>query len=119
VDIADPNCLGVIFAHGSRVGGYALFIATGSCTTCTSSSSRNKGSSRRNSSPASTRWGVRYIRENAGKYHELCTTKLYVNEKVVVGGQMRAQISSSGCRATASTSATTVATPSPRTTSRP
>ena len=26
VEIADPNCSGVIFAHGSRFGGHALFI---------------------------------------------------------------------------------------------
>ena len=26
VEITDPNCSGVIFAHGSRFGGHALFI---------------------------------------------------------------------------------------------
>lgn len=26
VEITDPNCAGVIFAHGSRFGGHTLFI---------------------------------------------------------------------------------------------
>ena len=26
VEITDPNCSGVIFAHGSRFGGHSLFI---------------------------------------------------------------------------------------------
>ena len=45
--------------------------------------------------------------------------KLYVNDKVVAEGPMRTQPASSRCRATASASATTAATLSARSTSRP
>jgi arylsulfatase A-like enzyme len=95
VEITDPNCSGVIFAHGSRFGGHTLFIkdkklhyvynflgippeqrfVSGELT------------------PGKYTLGMEFTREKAGKYHEsLGTTKLYVNDKAVADGPMRAQV---------------------------
>ena len=95
VEITDPNCSGVIFAHGSRFGGHSLFIKdkklhyvynflgippeqelVGPVLT-----------------PGKYTLGMEFTREKAGQYHEsLGATKLYVNDKVVAEGPMRAQV---------------------------
>ncbi|HTR23978.1 MAG TPA: hypothetical protein VMI10_08325, partial [Terriglobales bacterium] len=95
VEIIDPNCSGVIFAHGSRFGGHALFIADkklqyvynflGIKPEQTFVSPELK--------PGKYTLGMEFIREGMGKYHEsLGKTKLYVNDKVVAEGPMRAQV---------------------------
>jgi len=95
VEITDPNCSGVIFAHGSRFGGHALFIADkklqyvynflGIKPEQTFVSSELK--------PGKYTLGMEFIRESAGPNHEsVGKTKLYVNEKVVAEGPMRAQV---------------------------
>jgi arylsulfatase len=94
VEITDPNASGVIFAHGSRFGGHALFIknrklyyvynflgikpeqqfVSGELT------------------PGKYTLGMEFTREGAGKHNEsIGKTKLYVNEKVVAEGPMRTQ----------------------------
>ncbi|HUM05207.1 MAG TPA: hypothetical protein VLT90_07085, partial [Terriglobales bacterium] len=95
VEITDPNCSGVIFAHGSRFGGHALFIADkklhyvynflGYKPEQTFVSPELK--------PGKYTLGMEFVRESAGKYREsLGKTKLYVNDKVVAEGPMRAQV---------------------------
>ena len=95
VEITDPNCSGVIFAHGSRFGGHSLFIKDkklhyvynflGIPPEQQFVSPELK--------PGKYTLGMEFTREKAGKYHEsLGTTKLYVNDKVVAEGPMRAQV---------------------------
>ena len=94
VEITDANCSGVIFAHGSRFGGHALFIKDkklhyvynflGIKPEQTFVSPELK--------TGKYTLGVEFIRESAGKYHEsLGTTTLYVNDKAVTEGPMRTQ----------------------------
>ena len=95
VEITDPNCSGVIFAHGSRFGGHALFIADkklqyvynflGIKPEQTFVSPELK--------PGKYTLGMEFIREGMGKNHEsVGKTKLYLNDKVVAEGPMRAQV---------------------------
>ncbi len=94
VEITDPKVSGVIFAHGSRFGGHALFIKDrklyyvynflGIRPEQQFVSSELK--------PGKYTLGMEFIREGAGKHHESTgTTKLYVNDKVVAEGPMRTQ----------------------------
>lgn len=94
VEITDPNCSGVIFAHGSRFGGHSLFIKDkklhyvynflGIKPEQKFFSSELK--------PGKYTLGMEFNRESAGKYHEsIGKTKLYVNEKVVAEGPMKTQ----------------------------
>jgi arylsulfatase len=95
VEITDPDCSGVIFAHGSRFGGHALFIKDkrlyyvynflGIKPEQRFVSPELK--------PGKYTLGMEFIRESAGQYHESQgTTKLYVSEQVVAEGPMRAQV---------------------------
>ena len=94
VEITDPNCSGVIFAHGSRFGGHALFIKDqklyyvynflGIKPEQQFVSTELK--------PGKYSLGMEFSRESAGKYQEsLGSTKLYVNDKVVAQGPMKTQ----------------------------
>jgi arylsulfatase A-like enzyme len=95
VEIIDPNCSGVIFAHGSRFGGHALFIKNkklyyvynflGIKPEQKFVSGEIK--------PGKYTLGMEFNRESAGKFHEsVGKARLYVNEKVVAEGPMRAQV---------------------------
>jgi arylsulfatase len=95
VEITDPNCSGVIFAAGSRFGGHALFIKDkklyyvynflGIKPEQKFISAELK--------PGKYTLGMEFTRESAGKYKEsVGKTKLYVNDKVVAEGPMRAQV---------------------------
>ena len=95
VEISNADCSGVIFAHGSRFGGHSLFIKNrklfyvynflGIKPEQKFISSELK--------PGKYTLGMEFIREGAGPNHEFVgTTKLYVNEKVVAEGPMRAQV---------------------------
>ncbi len=95
VEIKDPDCSGVIFAHGSRFGGHALFLKDkklyyvynflGMKPEQKFISGELK--------PGKYTLGMEFIREGMGKYHEsLGKTKLYVNDKVVAEGPMKAQV---------------------------
>lgn len=94
VEITDKDCAGVIFAHGSRFGGHALFIADGKLHYVynflgikpeqTFVSPELK--------PGKYTLGMEFIRDKAGKQNEsLGKATLYVNEQVVAGGPMRTQ----------------------------
>jgi arylsulfatase len=95
VEIIDPNCSGVIFAHGSRFGGHSLFIKDkklhyvynflGIKPEQKFVSGELK--------PGKYTLGMEFTREGAGPNHEsVGTTKLYVDDKVVAEGPMRAQV---------------------------
>ena len=92
VEITDPNCSGVIFAHGSRFGGHALFIKDKKLYYVYNflGIKPEQSSSRHQLKPGKYTLGVEFIREEHGKYDEsLGKTRLYVNEKVVAEGEMR------------------------------
>jgi arylsulfatase len=95
VEITDADCSGVIFAHGARFGGHSLFIKnkklyyTYSFLGIKPEQKFISGELK----PGKYTLGMEFIREKSGEYHEsLGTTKLYVNEKVVAEGPMRAQV---------------------------
>jgi arylsulfatase len=95
VDITD-KAQGVIFAHGSRFGGHALFLkdqklyyvynflGIGSPQEFISSQTVAAGKHT---------LGMEFNREKAGKYGEsIGTTKLYIDDKLVANGPMKAQV---------------------------
>jgi len=95
VEITDPDCSGVIFAHGSRFGGHAPFVKDkklyyvynflGIKPEQTFVSGELK--------PGKYTLGMEFTREKAGPNHEsLGKTKLYVNDTIVAEGPMRAQV---------------------------
>ena len=94
VQVGD-DCAGVIFAHGSRFGGHSLFIKNkklhyvynflGIPPEQKFVSPELK--------PGKYTLGMEFTRESAGKFKEAVgKTKLYVNDKVVAEGPMRAQV---------------------------
>ena len=96
VEITDPDCSGVIFAHGSRFGGHSLFIKDKKLLLRLQLPRHQAGAAvrlgRAQARQVHAGHGV-HPREGAGKYHEsLGTTKLYVNDKVVAEGPMRTQV---------------------------
>ncbi len=95
VEITEANAAGVIFAHGSRFGGHSLFLKDNKLHYVYNFlgippeqefvSSELK--------PGKYTLGMEFTREKAGPNKEsLGTTKLYVNDKVVAEGPMRAQV---------------------------
>jgi len=95
VEITDPDCSGVIFAHGSRFGGHALFIADKKLQYVYNflGIKPEQAFVSPELKPGKYTLGMEFIREGAGKNHEsVGKTKLYVNEKVVAEGPMRAQV---------------------------
>ena len=95
VEITDPNASGVLFAHGSRFGGHSLFIKDKKLFyvyNFLGIPPEQKFVSQE-LRPGKYTLGVEFTRESAGKFKEsLGKTKLYVNDKVVTEGPMRAQV---------------------------
>ena len=95
VEITDPNCSGVIFAHGSRFGGHTLFIKDRKLHyvyNFLGIKPEQKFVSPE-LKPGKYTLGMEFVRESAGKYNEsLGNTTLYVNNKAVAKGPMRAQV---------------------------
>jgi arylsulfatase A-like enzyme len=94
VEITSPDAEGVIFAHGSRFGGHALFLHEqklhyvynflGIAPEQTFVSDRLE--------PGPYVLGAEFTRESAGEHGESHgTTNLYVNDQVVAEGPMRTQ----------------------------
>ena len=95
VDITDPNASGVLFAHGSRFGGHALFIKNRKLHYVYNflgirpeqhfvSSSELK--------PGKYTLGLEFTREKTGEHGEsLGSAKLYINDQMVAQGPMRTQ----------------------------
>ena len=94
IEITDPNCSGVIFAHGSRFGGHTLFIKDKKLYYVYNFLGI-KPEQRFISSeltPGKYTVGMEFIREKAGpNYESIGIMKLYVNDKVVAEGPMRTQ----------------------------
>jgi arylsulfatase len=94
VEITDPNCSGVIFAHGSRFGGHALFIK-GRKLHYVYNFLGIKPEQKFVShelKPGKYTLGVEFIRDKAGKYGEsIGKTTLYVNEEIAAQGEMKTQ----------------------------
>jgi len=95
VEITDANCSGVIFAHGSRFGGHSLFIKDKKLHyvyNFLGIKPEQKFVSPE-LKPGKYTLGMEFIREKTGPNHEsLGKTKLYVDDKVVAEGPMRAQV---------------------------
>jgi arylsulfatase len=94
VEIDDASCSGVIFAHGSRFGGHALFIKDRKLHyvyNFLGIKPEQKFASAE-LPPGKYTLGVEFIRDHAGKYGEsLGKTTLYVNEAIVAQGDMKTQ----------------------------
>ena len=95
VEIIDPNCSGVIFAHGSRFGGHSLFIKDKKLHYVYNFLGIKPEQKFVSDvlKPGKYTLGMEFIREGAGPNHEsVGKTKLYVDDKVVAEGPMRAQV---------------------------
>jgi len=95
VEITDPSCSGVIFAHGSRFGGHALFIKDKKLHyvyNFLGIKPEQKFVSKEELKPGKYTFGMEFIRDRAGPHGEsLGKTTLYVNEKIVAQGDMKTQ----------------------------
>jgi hypothetical protein len=94
VEITDPNCSGVIFAHGSRFGGHALFIKDRKLHYVYNSlgiKPEQKFVSPE-LKPGKYALGMEFTRDKAGPHGEsLGKTRLYVNDRVVAEGDLKTQ----------------------------
>ena len=95
VEITDPDCSGVIFAHGSRFGGHSLFIKDKKLYyvyNFLGIKPEQKFISSEELKPGKYTLGMEFTRESSGQYQEsIGKTKLYINEKVVAEGPMKTQ----------------------------
>src|SRR5262249_18529106 len=87
---------GVIFAHGSRFGGHALFVKNQQLYytyNFLGIGAEQKFVSKAKLKPGKHTLGVEFIRDKAGEHMEsLGTTTLYIDEHVEATGPMRAQV---------------------------
>ena len=95
VEISNKNASGVIFAHGSRFGGHALFIKNRRLYYVYNFLGIKPEQVFKSSiplKPGKYTLGMEFVREDKGEYGEsLGTTKLYIDEKVVAEGPMKTQ----------------------------
>jgi arylsulfatase len=95
VEVKDADCSGVIFAHGSRFGGHALFIKGGKLYyvyNVLGIKPEQKFISQSGLKPGKYTLGMEFVREKAGERGEsFGKTRLYVNDKVVDEGPMKTQ----------------------------
>ena len=123
VEITDPNCSGVIFAHGSRFGGHSLFIKDKKLHyvyNFLGIKPEQKFVSPE-LKPGKYTLGMEFIREKRGQYHESVGQDEALRQRqgrgrrpdAHAGGQVHA------VRRRPVRRATTAATPSARSTSRP
>jgi len=95
VEITDPDCSGVIFAHGSRFGGHSLFIKNRKLYyvyNFLGIKPEQQFISSQELSPGRYTLGMEFTLEGAGQYHEsLGKTRLYINDQVVAQGPMKTQ----------------------------
>ena len=95
VELTDPNASGVIFAHGSRFGGHALFIKDHRLHYVYNF--LGIAPEQDYSSPPLTlgkhTLGMEFVRDTTGTHGEsLGHMNLYVDDKVVAKGSMRTQL---------------------------
>src|SRR5262249_45420981 len=95
VEITKGDCAGVIFAHGSRFGGHSLFIKNKKLYyvyNFLGIKPEQKFVSGE-LAPGKYTLGMEFVREKSGQHGEsLGKTTLYVNDKAVAQGDMRAQV---------------------------
>ncbi|MGE5835236.1 MAG: hypothetical protein ACM4AI_12195, partial [Acidobacteriota bacterium] len=95
VEIKDADCAGVIFAHGSRFGGHALFLKNQKLHyvyNFLGIKPEQKFISPEPLKPGKYTLGMEFTRDKAGPHGEsLGKTTLYVNDKAVAQGEMRTQ----------------------------
>lgn len=94
VDISD-GAEGVIFAHGSRFGGHALFLQDGKLHYVYNflGIPPEQTFVSEPLTPGPHALGMEFIREGVGPYKEsVGTTNLYVDDQIVATGEMRAQV---------------------------
>jgi arylsulfatase len=95
VEITDPSCSGVIFAHGSRFGGHALFIKDQKLYYVYNFLGIKPEQKFVSGvlAPGKHTLGMEFTRTGQGPQKEaLGKTKLYVDDKVVAEGPMRTQV---------------------------
>jgi arylsulfatase len=95
VEITSPDAQGVIFAHGSRFGGHALFLKDQKLWYVYNflgiSPEQQFVSDKLD--PGKYVLGMEFAKESVGDYGEAHgTTRLYVNDEVVAEGAMRTQL---------------------------
>ena len=94
VDMSD-SAEGVIFAHGSRFGGHALFLQDGKLHYVYNflGIPPEQTFVSEPLTPGPHALGMEFIREGVGPYKEsVGTTNLYVDDQIVATGEMRAQV---------------------------
>jgi arylsulfatase len=94
VEITDPNCSGVIFAHGSRFGGHTLFLKDKKLYYVSNflGIKPEQQFISGELTPGKYTLGMEFNREGTGDHgSSVGTTKLYVNDAVVAEGPMRTQ----------------------------
>ena len=94
VEITDANASGVIFAHGSRFGGHSLFIKDHKfIMSIISLALQNINWYGTAIKPGKYTLGMEFTKEKAGEHGEsMGTAKLYINDKEVATGAMKAQV---------------------------
>jgi hypothetical protein len=95
VDIEQPDAEGILFAHGSRFGGHALFIKDKKLWyvyNFLGIPPEQQIVSPDELAPGKYTVGMEFTKERTGEHGELYgATKLYVNDQAVAEGPMRAQ----------------------------
>jgi arylsulfatase A-like enzyme len=95
VELKEPNASGVIFAHGSRFGGHALFIKNHKLHyvyNFLGIKPEQHFVSSQEIKPGKYSFGMEFIRESTGSRGEsMGKAKLYVNDKIVAEGPMKTQ----------------------------
>jgi len=95
VEITDANASGVIFAHGSRFGGHSLFIKDHKIYYVYNflGIEQQQLIGAAPLKPGKYTFGMEFNKEKAGEHNEsIGTAKLYINDKEVATGPMRAQV---------------------------
>lgn len=93
--VLEKDAQGVLFAHGSRFGGHTLFIKNGRLHYVYNflGIPPEQAFVSEPLSEGAHALGVEFIREGVGEHREsIGTAKLYVDDKVVAEGPMRAQV---------------------------
>ncbi|HEY7033930.1 MAG TPA: arylsulfatase [Thermomicrobiales bacterium] len=95
VDITSPDAAGVIFAHGSRFGGHALFLKDQKLWYVYNflGIPPEQQFVSKPLSPGKHVLGMEFVKESQGEHGEAHgTTTLYVDEQAVASGPMRTQL---------------------------
>jgi arylsulfatase A-like enzyme len=95
ITISDPNCSGVIFAHGSRFGGHTLFVKNKKLYyvyNFLGISPEQVLVSNTELKPGKYTVGMEFLKESSGEHHEsIGKAKLYIKDKVVAEGPLKTQ----------------------------